>query len=157
MTKDKKDKDVITKEERNAAVNCRETNDLTTKLGYLTETIAYDVAERAVSSFIRIVKNIGMENAGRILSVMGECEPYVNVSILESVFASQGDIERVKDMEFLYDCAENAPGLFEMFNEYFMAAEDIDGIMIELIIRPEAYLEFPGLKNGRSLNEWRRQ
>lgn len=158
MTKNKKDKDVITKEEENnAAEYCRENNNLTSKLGYLTETIAYDMAERASQTFIKIVKAIGLDDAGRILSVMGECEPYVNVSILEAVFASQGEIDRAKDMAFLYDCAENAPGLFEMFHEYFMASDEIDGVMIELIVRPDAYLVFPGIKNGRSLREWRRQ
>ena len=57
MTKIKKDKDVITKEEENnAAEYCRENNDLSSKLGYLTETIAYDMAERASQTFIKIVK-----------------------------------------------------------------------------------------------------
>ena len=62
---------------------------------------------------------------GRVLSLMEECEPYVNVLILESVFATCGIISGIEDMEFLYWCVENAPGLFSEFKEEFMTMEDI--------------------------------
>ena len=123
---------------------------------HLVGTIAYEMAERAARSFMEITEMIGLDNAGRILSVMEECEAYVNVSILEAVFAACGEIERVKDMEFLYDCAENAPNLFEEFNEYFMEMDEIDGTIIELIISPDSYEKFPGFTNRRLL-KWQRQ
>ena len=91
----------------------------------LVGTIASLIAERSAKYFVGITKKAGLENMGRVLSLMEECEPYVNVLILESVFATCGIISGIEDMEFLYWCVENAPGLFSEFKEEFMTMEDI--------------------------------
>ena len=98
----------------------------------LVGTIANLIAERSAKRFVDITKNAGLENMGRVLSLMEESEPYVNVLILESVFATYGIISGVEDMEFLYWCVENAPGLFAEFKEEFMAMEDIADLIVKI-------------------------
>lgn len=126
------------------------------KLERLTQIISREIAERAAIHFADVTQIAGVRNMGRVLSLMEECEPYVNVLILESVFATYGITAGVEDMEFLYFCVENAPQLFEYFKEDFMTMEEIDEIVVELITSIEDLVEYPGFINRRN-NEWPKQ
>ena len=103
------------------------------KLKYLVGTISSLIAERSVKHFVEITKVADIENIGKVLSLMQECEPYVNVLILEAVFATYGIMSGVEDMEFLYWCAENAPDLFAEFKKDFMTMDKIDELIVKII------------------------
>ena len=108
-------------------------------LNGLIRTISSLIAERAAKHYVEITRIAGMENMGRVLSLMEECEPYVNVLILESVFATCGNTWGVEDMDFLYWCVENAPGLFAEFKEAFMTTETIDDLIVEIFRRGKQF------------------
>ena len=98
----------------------------------LVGTIASLIAERSAKHFVEITKVASLENMGRVLSLMEECEPYASVLLLESVFATCGIISGVEDMEFLYWCVENAPDLFAEFKEEFMTMDVIANLIVEI-------------------------
>ena len=131
VVEEETDKENI-KTEKVSAEEKKQYDAVARNLRSLVRTIASLIAERSAKHFVEITKVAGLENMGRVLSLMEECEPYVNVLILESVFATCGIISGVEDMEFLYWCMENGPGLFVEFKEEFMATDDIADLIVEI-------------------------